>query len=106
MIQNLSCSDVAERLGSEDPPLLLDIREPWEIQLSSLPGAMLIPMGDLPARLDDVPRDRNVVVMCHHGNRSAMIVQWLNSQGFERVANLDGGIDAWSKTVDPSIPLY
>jgi rhodanese-related sulfurtransferase len=106
VIRNLAAEDVAERLRGEDPPMLLDVREPWEEKLASLPGATLIPMGDLAAHLGDLPRDSDVVVMCHHGNRSAMVVQWLNSQGFDRVANLEGGIDAWSKTVDPSVPLY
>ena len=106
MIQDLNAERVAQRLRDEDPPLLLDVREPWERAIASVPESVSIPMGELPARLADLPEDRDIVVMCHHGNRSAQVAQWLGLQGFDRVANLSGGIDAWSTSVDPSIPTY
>ena len=106
MIPDLTAERVAQRLRDEDPPLLLDVREPWECALASLPGAVSIPMGDLASRLHEIPTDRDVVVVCHHGNRSYQVASWLAAQGFDRIANLSGGIDAWSQSVDPSIPTY
>lgn len=95
------------RLGPEEPPpALLDVREPWEIAVASLPDALQIPMGEIAAQLDRIPRDRLVVVMCHSGRRSAMVTQFLESQGLRNVANLAGGIDAWSVQIDDSVARY
>ena len=91
---------------AREAPLVLDVREPWERDRASLPGATLIPMREIPARLAELPADRDLVVMCHHGGRSANAAQWLAHNGFARVHNLAGGIDAWSRTVDPSVPRY
>ena len=106
MIQDLTAERVAERLRDEDPPLLLDVREPWECAVAPLADAINIPMGEIPSRLRELPSDRDVVVVCHHGVRSFQVALWLSAQGFDRVANLSGGIDAWSKDVDSSIPTY
>ena len=95
-----------DRLTSNEPPVVLDVREPWEIELGTLPGALTIPLGNLVARVAEVPRDRPVAVMCHHGGRSAQATAWLRQQGFERAMNVAGGIDAWSRAVDPSVPRY
>ena len=107
-MQALTPRQLQARLESRDAsPLLLDIREPWEVELASLPGSMLTPMSRLhPGVIDALPTDRDIVVMCHHGIRSAQVTQWLERNGLDRVFNLTGGIDAWSRTVDPGVPLY
>ncbi len=89
-----------------EPPLLLDVRESWEIEIASLPGAIPIPMGDLPSRLQELDPDRPTIVICHHGARSLNVTMWLRNQGFEHVQSLAGGIDQWSRSIDPSIPRY
>ena len=102
----IDVADLKDRLASEDPPLVLDVREPWEVEIGALPGILPIPLGDLVARAGEVPRDRPVAVMCHHGGRSAQAAAWLRRQGYARVMNVAGGIDAWSRTVDPNVARY
>ncbi len=87
-------------------PVLLDVREPWELATARLPGSLDIPMGEIPSRLDELARDRPLIVMCHHGMRSLQVTMFLKRQGYPFVSNLAGGIDAWSREVDPSIPTY
>ena len=91
-------------------PLLLDVREPWEVALAPLEvaGATLlaIPMGELPSRLAELSPSRPVVCVCHHGMRSLQVARWLERAGFDAVYNLEGGIDAWSREIDPSVPRY
>lgn len=89
-----------------DKPILLDVREPWEVEKARIPGALLIPMREVPARLAEIDDDREVVAFCHLGGRSMQVAMFLEKQGFQRVHNLMGGIDAWSKTVDPAVPIY
>ena len=84
---------------------LLDVREEWEHQLASLAQARLIPLGELPDRLGELPRDRPVYFLCHHGVRSYRACQWAAHAGCEAV-NVEGGIDAWSQDVDSSVPRY
>src|ERR1700744_2008595 len=87
------------------PPLLLDVRAPWEAQAASIPGALLMPMGDVPSRAHaELDPDQPIVVLCHHGVRSLSVTMWLRNQGFEHVQSLAGGIDNWSRTIDPTIP--
>jgi rhodanese-related sulfurtransferase len=88
-------------------PLLLDVREPWEFQTASLPNSVLIPMGDIPSRAHaELDPDAPIVVLCHHGARSLSVTMWLRNQGFEHAQSLAGGIDAWSRSIDPTIPRY
>ena len=93
-------------LESGTPPLVLDVRENWEREAARLPGTLDIPMGQIPQRLDELPRDRDIVVMCHGGMRSLKVAQFLAHNGFSHVANLSGGIHAWANDVDPSIGTY
>jgi adenylyltransferase/sulfurtransferase len=81
------------------------VREPWEAEIAALPGARLIPMDDLPLHLGELERDREVVVYCHHGIRSAAVVEWLRAQAIPAV-NLRGGIDAWTLAVDRTLRRY
>lgn len=91
-------------------PLVLDVREPWELQTASVKpeGFELraIPMRTVPARLLELDRHQPIAVLCHHGGRSAQVVQFLEGQGFTQVVNIHGGIHAWSQQRDPSIPVY
>lgn len=109
LLRQLPAPEAHARLTGEAPPLLLDVREPWEAQTAriSVPGEQrLIPMGQLPARLDELDPAQSVVVYCHHGMRSLQVVAFLERQGFDSVYNLAGGIEAWSVEVDPQVPRY
>ncbi len=97
----------AKRRTEAATPLLLDVREPWEFQTASLPGAVLMPMGEVTSRAHaELDPDQPIVVMCHHGARSLSVTMWLRNQGFEHVQSLAGGIDAWSRLIDPAVPRY
>lgn len=88
-------------------PLLLDVREPWEFQTASLPDSLLMPMGEVASRAhQELDPDAPIVVLCHHGQRSLSVTMWLRNQGFDRAQSLAGGIDAWSRTIDPTVPRY
>lgn len=104
--QELSCAEVAQRLERGEPLLLLDVRESWEREIATIPGSCHIPMGEVPDRLHEVPVDQTVVVQCHHGGRSMQVARLLLSKGYAQVYNLAGGIDAWAKEVDDSLPTY
>jgi rhodanese-related sulfurtransferase len=82
------------------------VREPEELAIAALPGAKHIPMGDIPSRLAELDPDAEWVIVCHHGMRSANVAMYLARMGFEHIANLTGGIDQWSLTIDPSVPRY
>lgn len=86
--------------------LLLDVREHVELSMASLGDALHIPMGEIPARLDELDRHKTIICMCKVGGRSAQVGHYLSQQGFENVINMAGGINAWSEDVDESIPLY
>ena len=91
-------------------PLLLDVREPWEVALAAIRieglRTLAVPMNSVPQRCGELDTAQPVVCICHHGARSAQVVAYLERQGFEAVYNLAGGIDAWSMQVDPSVPRY
>lgn len=95
-----------QRLDSAAPPAILDVREGWETDMGVIAGAILIPLGEIPRRIAEVPRDRTVAVICHHGGRSAQATAWLRAQGFDNATNVAGGVDAWSRLVDPGLPRY
>ncbi len=97
--------DLAAHLRRADRPALLDVRERWEWELARIPGAQLLPMGELEDQADSLDADRELVVFCHSGVRSRTAVSWLRMRGF-RARNLAGGIDRWSREVDPSVPRY
>ena len=98
--------DLARWRDAGEPHLLVDVREPWEIEICALPDSRLLPMGQVPERLDELPRDQVLVVLCHHGMRSRQVTGWLRAQGFDKAVNLAGGIDAWARVVDRSVPVY
>jgi rhodanese-related sulfurtransferase len=86
--------------------IVLDVREARELDVCRLEGALHIPMAEVPARTEELPTDRPLVVVCHHGARSQMIVDFLRDAGFDNAVNLDGGIDARACDIDPSMPRY
>lgn len=85
---------------------LLDVREAWEFQTARIDGSTLIPMGEIPTRFTELDPDSEIVVICHHGGRSMQVAAFLERQGFGNVHNLAGGVDAWARTVDPTMPTY
>jgi adenylyltransferase/sulfurtransferase len=103
---HLDVRALKQRQEAGDGPLLVDVRTPQEWAICRLHGATLIPLQELASRLGELDREREIVVYCHVGVRSAMAVDFLRGQGFERARNLEGGIDAWSIHVDPSTPRY
>jgi len=91
---------------SREPPVLLDVREPWEVAICRIEPSRHVPMRSLPAVLDELPRDRDIVVVCHHGRRSQHVAMWLAQAGFPRIFNLQGGVAAWADQVDPKMQRY
>jgi rhodanese-related sulfurtransferase len=89
-----------------EKPLLLDVREPWEFEKARIAGAELVPMREIAGRLDEINPARPIVAICHHGGRSLQVAMFLEKNGYNNVHNLAGGVDGWSKTVDPAVPLY
>ncbi len=107
-VPEIAPRDLASRRSTDEDLLLIDVREPFEVQLASIEGARLIPLGDLEAALPELEgwKARPIVVHCHHGPRSRSACELLLSKGFSRVENLAGGIEAWSLDVDPSVGRY
>ena len=123
-IQQINVSQLKSRLAQAgDRPLLLDVREAWEYNLCALPGSVHIPMGQIQARLNEIDRNREIVVVCHHGVRSNQVAHYLATamdggstenagaissahQGYAKLYNLSGGIDAWAREIDPNMRIY
>lgn len=105
-MQHWSATDLRQHLDSGEQPLLLDVREPWEFAQCQIAGAVNMPMGQVVQNWRNLDPARETVVICHHGMRSLQIAMFLHQTGFQQVINLDGGIDAWSRDVDPSVPRY
>lgn len=104
----MSPHELAEALRGANPPALLDVREEDEHQFAALPNSTLVPLGQIPGRIAELAawKDKDVVVYCHHGVRSLHAIGWLQQQGFTKLRNLSGGIDAWSREVDSAVPRY
>jgi rhodanese-related sulfurtransferase len=94
-------------LADKGKLILVDVREPWETTAVGFPGALPMPMGEVPARAyNELDPEGRIVVICHHGVRSLNVANWLRNQGFEQAQSLRGGIDAWSRDVDPAMARY
>jgi rhodanese-related sulfurtransferase len=106
MIREIPVTELKARRDRGDMPLVIDVREEWELQLASIPGVVHVPMNQLPARLGEFSRDAETIVMCHAGGRSLRVAHYLANQGFTNVANLTGGISAWSQEIDATVPQY
>ena len=107
-IPEISVRQLKALIDAGQRPFLLDIREPHERAIADLEGGTLIPMYELPQRIDELEpyRDESIVVYCRSGSRSAQVVQFLQAMGFENARNLMGGVLAWSREIDPSMPTY
>lgn len=90
---------------SREPPLLVDVRDEWERAICAIDGATPLPMHEIVRRVGELPRERELVIVCHTGQRSAVVTSWLAQQGF-RAHNLEGGVEAWAQTVDPAMRRY
>lgn len=88
------------------PPVMVDVREPWELDICRIEGSVALPMAAVPPRLQELDPDAETVVICHHGVRSFQVALFLERNGFSSVLNLAGGIDAWSREVEPAMPKY
>ena len=107
MDYEIAPEDLQGLLTSGSDVVVVDVREPWEIQTANLAGTLNIPMNDIPARFrGEIDPEKHTVVMCHHGVRSMNVTAWLRQQGFEKVQSLRGGIDRWAREIDPRVPLY
>jgi rhodanese-related sulfurtransferase len=92
--------------GSRAPPVVVDVRERWEFDFCRIEDSTCVPLGTLPQAIDELPPDRDIVLVCHHGVRSQHAAEWLHRAGFDRVHNLRGGVAAWAEEVDPAMPRY
>lgn len=106
MIHQMTVQELQQRLDQDDKPLILDVREPWEYQLCKLPDSRLMPMRTVPQMLNELDPDRETVVICHHGIRSQQVALYLEQEGFGKLHNLRGGIDAWAREVDVHMETY
>jgi rhodanese-related sulfurtransferase len=112
-VPEISADQVAKKLENKDNFILLDVREPFELRIASVVAAISAPLSLLAEQgapaLPSTVRDNQmgeIVVMCHHGSRSAQVTAWLRQQGYQNAINLNGGIHAWSVLVDPAVPTY
>ncbi len=106
MITQITATELQEKVQDSDDLFLLDVREPFEFEYGNISGSVLIPMNQIQQKLAELPADREIVVICHHGVRSQMVAEFLEHSGFTQIYNLSGGIDAWSQEVDSRVSRY
>ena len=104
-MKEITPTELREMLAGQNPPLLVDVREPVEANIAQIAGSLLIPMNSLPQRLQEIPMDRAVALYCHSGMRSAYAAEWLARQGYDALS-LAGGIDRWALEVEPAMRRY
>jgi len=105
-VSGISARQLHQMLSDGNKVALLDVREPFEFEIARISNAHLIPLGTIPERVAEIPRTEPTVVMCKSGVRSARVIEFLRGQGFENLLNLEGGLDAWRREVDPTMPKY
>ena len=106
-MRQMSVHELNERLKQPgEKPVLLDVREGWEISICALSDAVHIPMGQVPARIEELNPEQEMVVVCHHGVRSLHVAHFLASRGFSKLYNLHGGVDAWAREIDHAMRTY
>ncbi len=91
---------------AETAPLLLDVRELWEFEYCNIEGSVLIPMGELPAKIDTLDRQQDIIMICHHGIRSRQMGYYMEQAGFKHITNLEGGVEQWAEDVDATMKRY
>ncbi len=104
-MKETTVEELKKKIDQEEDFILLDVREPYEYQISNIDGK-LIPQDDLPDRLDELDKSKEIVVMCRSGARSAKACNFLEKNGFNNVSNLKGGVNAWAREIDNSLPVY
>lgn len=105
-MSEISVEQLAEWMAGSKPFVLLDVRETREVQAVSLPGSLHIPMREIPSRLNEIDRQKDIAVLCHYGGRSELVAQFLERQGFRSVHNVEGGIDGYALRVDRALARY
>jgi rhodanese-related sulfurtransferase len=106
MEYEITPQETVERRERNEPFTLLDVREVWERETAAISGSAFIPMGEIPARIQELDPDEHIVIYCHHGVRSMNVAYWLRQQGYDKAQSMSGGIDRWSKEVDPAVARY
>ena len=107
MDYEISPEELKLLLDDKSDVVVVDVREPWELETAKIGNSKHIPLGDIPARFNqELDPEEHIVVVCHHGVRSMNVTAWLRQQGFEKVQSLRGGIDRWAREIDPSVPIY
>ena len=102
----IDVEDLDARLKSGEAVQVVDVREPWELDVARLAGTIDIPMSTLPKGLCNLDQEKPLAVICHHGGRSLQVARWLRQQGYTRAQSVRGGLDVWSQAIDPNIPRY
>lgn len=106
-MQNLELKPIEyAQLRHHTPHVLLDVRQPWEVAKARIENSHHIPMTELLEHIEDLPKDKKIIVYCHHGIRSLNVCVFLREQGFKDVYSLAGGIEAWSHEIDPTVKIY
>lgn len=106
MVQDISCQELAARLGNNQSFCLLDVREDWEVDICFIKGALHIPLSELSGRVSELPKEVPLAIICHHGVRSRHAGIFLEEYGFKHVFNVRGGIDIWALEVEPDMTRY
>ena len=102
----IDVEELDARLKSGEAVQVVDVREPWELDIARLAGTIDIPMSTLPKGLCNIDQEKPLAVICHHGGRSLQVARWLRQQGYARAQSVRGGLDVWSQAIDPNIPRY
>ena len=105
-VPSVTVQELKRKMDAGEALTLIDVREPWEYDIAQIIGSRLIPLGELEERLTELPREGMLVIQCHSGGRSEHGARLLQEAGFTNVYNLEGGIEAWSRDVDPTVPRY
>ncbi|MGZ8135785.1 MAG: rhodanese-like domain-containing protein [Methylococcaceae bacterium] len=105
-VKQLSATELQHKIQQQDTLLLLDVREPHEFKYAHIANSVLIPLNQIPQRVNELDSNQEIVVICHHGMRSQQAALYLDRYGFKNIANLTGGIDAWSCQCDSSVARY
>jgi len=107
LVQRFTAQELNTFLNDNNtPPLLLDVREPWEFEIAHIGGSILLPMHQIPSSLDQFTANQEIVLICHHGIRSRQVAYFLESAGFTNLINLEGGVNAWAHKVDHKMAKY
>lgn len=105
-MKQITPEELKKYIDEGNSPVILDVREPWEYEICHLEDSLHIRMSEVISRLDELKPDDEIIVICHHGGRSQQVGNYLETQGYNNITNLAGGIDAWAKSIDPSMKQY